>query len=84
MSEKKEVYTVGEHYRIETTLYAVEGAQLTSLTDSELVFKPCVLRKNAARLGQILYHDQTVGNFPDELIIARAQIVRAELWNIGG
>jgi len=83
VSEKTEVYKVGEHYRVETTLYTVEGAQLASVSDSELVFKPCALRKSAPRLGQILYHDQTVGLFPNELIIARAQVARAELWDLG-
>lgn len=79
-----EVYKVGEHYRIETTLYAVEGAELVEVSDSELVFKPCALKKSATRLGQLLYHDQTVGTFPEKLIIARAQVVRGELWELKG
>lgn len=79
MSEQKEFYELGEHYRFETPLYTAIG-KLVGLTDSELIWEKPAFPRDSAGIT-LIYNDETKHIVQaKQFIVSRAQVCGAGLW----
>ena len=69
-------YQVGEFYQITTSLFSCIG-EVVSLSPTEIVVKPFRFDKDKL----LRWHDGTAQAFTEEMILGRAQIVKAKEWD---